>query len=63
MAGDSKHANGDGIRPDVAVLIDLLSRVAYRRLQSPRERVTLPESEKPRESSTLRPLFDRQAKR
>jgi hypothetical protein len=63
MADKTARASRDGMRPDVAALVDLLSRVAYRRLQCPRERVKLPESEEPRESRTLRPLFDRQAKR
>jgi hypothetical protein len=44
-------------------LVELLARVAYRRLRNVADSETLPEYEKSRESSTVRPLFDGQAKR
>lgn len=44
-------------------LVELLARVAYRRLRNAPDSATLPEYEKTRESSTVRPLFDGQAKR
>jgi hypothetical protein len=48
---------------DLIPLVELLSRVAYRRLRNPSSRVKLGKNEGNRESSTVRAVFDRQAKR
>jgi hypothetical protein len=51
------------MRQRLIPLVDLLSRIAYRRLRNPPRREKLSAKEEDCESSTVRPIFDGQAKR